>query len=926
MLSSTTTTRSKSKAKDSPTIPPNLPDMYIEITTEDFKKRPERILTSKYLCDSWTTETLYRIPSFAAGTYLMYNLHKNPHYQLPFSERSRLEKRAKEKNVKVTEVATTDFEVPNQLYHYSNETETFKEIVDERKEDFDLPYVIRMLDETGPPSKRGNYAKSVGWRNNSYKFQNTLNIPVRSVITSFDKKILSLMTNIMSLIYEKKLSSIPFAENKRRHDEFSQLLMGYVDEDTDTDDKEWKDEENLFEALTYAMTYCNNDTPNLLNPHIDFQNDRTEHYNTVFSIYYHTYHPDHPNQIVRVVFIGYSRKAIHDYYLREINYKLYKHHLRQYYLCLKIGNQRTFTLPNAFSWDPSLEHKPYMKLPFVDKCGFYSIFVSAIYDLINRYKNTKDELCLEDVLELVMPIGWLTTGSRYYLILKNWESNGLPEGNLSIKIVEELVQMGGLSRGIGPRMQPHQNKPIPLKNLYKNLQYLRTFVKDANLNSNKCLWENYMKELTSNLYGVGNLGTQHLLSILTLLRVLRNPEYVVYTKVLKNTATEKKLTSIYRLTHKSINALYGELANELFDGCLRKMENLGCEFLRDIKHPMKNWNMNTYAADRSIRCGADSIKFPDTFFSTQSIFIEENKSINRYSYSATGLVMSETLPIMELVSDDDRNWDNTSTDVLQIIPSKDKGLQIIPSEDEAESPPRKKRRSKRKKASQKDSDDYATFQSELENYMMKFDPIQESLIWSYFKKAKSLPSESMCFEYTNDWFDGHSLVVNTNSLVKDLTGASTGKKRKSKGNNKKSIIKYTAVKYDENYCYTAYVLGERQRVYLSSKTENPYDKGFVKLDIVPNGKGIDSVAFYHTKENAAMALKIRIFLDPKYSILKHPIIKQSFENGKTLALFEREGNKINFWGLLAMEENTKKLYVPIIDDYKLIFPWRSFEL
>jgi len=63
----------------------------------------------------------------------------------------------------------------------------------------------------------------------------------------------------------------------------------------------------------------------------------------------------------------------------------------------------------------------------------------------------------------------------------------------------------------------------------------------------------------NNVYGVGFLGAQHLLSILTLLRVLQNPEYVILTKVLKNTTREKKLTTIYRLTHKSINALNREL-------------------------------------------------------------------------------------------------------------------------------------------------------------------------------------------------------------------------------------------------------------------------------------------------------------------------------------------------------------------------------
>ena len=77
------------------------------------------------------------------------------------------------------------------------------------------------------------------------------------------------------------------------------------------------------------MTYTNDDSADILNPHIDFNNDRIEHYNTVFSVYFHTYHPDHPNQIVRIVFIGCSRKAINDYYHREKNYKIFKQHLKQ---------------------------------------------------------------------------------------------------------------------------------------------------------------------------------------------------------------------------------------------------------------------------------------------------------------------------------------------------------------------------------------------------------------------------------------------------------------------------------------------------------------------------------------------------------------------------------------------------------------------
>jgi len=137
------------------------------------------------------------------------------------------------------------------------------------------------------------------------------------------------------------------------------------------------------------------------------------------------------------------------------------------------------------------------------------------------------------------------------------------------------------------------------------------------------------------------------------------------------------------------------------------------------------------------------------------------------------------------------------------------------------------------------------------------------------------------------------------------------------------------VKYGDagkDYCNLAYVKGDLQRVYLSSKIENLYNKGFVKFAIDSEGKGTYSVSYYHPRENIAMALKVCVFLDPKYSILKHPTIKKSLKNEDVLTLFERDGSKINFWGLLVDKENMKRLYVPIIDDYKLIFPWRSFDL
>jgi len=87
---------------------------------------------------------------------------------------------------------------------------------------------------------------------------------------------------------------------------------------------------------------------------------------------------------------------------------------------------------------------------------------------------------------------------------------------------------------------------------------------------------------------------------------------------------------------------------------------------------------------------------------------------------------------------------------------------------------------------------------------------------------------------------------------------------------------------------------------LSSKIENSYNKGFLKFAIDSDVKGTDSIAYYHPKENVAVTFKICVFLDPTYIILKHPTIKKSLENEDLLALFEREGSTINFWGLFVL--------------------------
>ena len=61
----------------------NTADLYIEVTKPSFKLAPNIVSKELHLSDKWSTNRVYRIHPLLAGTYLIFDLHKNPHYQLP---------------------------------------------------------------------------------------------------------------------------------------------------------------------------------------------------------------------------------------------------------------------------------------------------------------------------------------------------------------------------------------------------------------------------------------------------------------------------------------------------------------------------------------------------------------------------------------------------------------------------------------------------------------------------------------------------------------------------------------------------------------------------------------------------------------------------------------------------------------------------
>jgi len=138
-----------------------LPDFIFEITNDDFRMHPDFVVDQSYLSDKWSTNHIYCLPPFEEGTYLVYDLHKNPHYQLSQDKRMVFEERAKVKSVPITDITTDCFEVLNNIHHYGIKSSVFKTHVSPNKDSFWIDKVIVLLDNTNV-NKHGNHAISKG--------------------------------------------------------------------------------------------------------------------------------------------------------------------------------------------------------------------------------------------------------------------------------------------------------------------------------------------------------------------------------------------------------------------------------------------------------------------------------------------------------------------------------------------------------------------------------------------------------------------------------------------------------------------------------------------------------------------------------------------------------------------------------------------
>ena len=85
----------------------------------------------------------------------------------------------------------------------------------------------------------------------------------------------------------------------------------------------------------------------------------------------------------------------------------------EYYLLL--GKQLDFRLENVILYRViSTKDNFHSKIPFIDRCTFYSLFVEGIHIFSIKLKAQKGSIMLEDIMEIISPISWVTSAQCYF--------------------------------------------------------------------------------------------------------------------------------------------------------------------------------------------------------------------------------------------------------------------------------------------------------------------------------------------------------------------------------------------------------------------------------------------------------------------------------------------------------------------------------
>ena len=506
----------------------------------------------------------------------------------------------------------------------------------------------------------GNITQSVGYSSQNIKFVTHVNVPTLKVtglmpskiITDKDGHYFMLLTKIFREVHYNKLDYQPEAMDFGRISEWGARIPKIASNHPTHDES--NQPYNVFESITYALTYLG-EKEDFLTCHIDTFNENKDGMNVAICLYFNFYHKQ-AKKYCRVALLGYFRRAISEYYARLRKRNVLRDNLKSYYL--NLGNRKTLTYEKAIP--KQIINKPifHFGVACVDKCAFYSLFVHSVNILISSFKRNNRKLFLQDIIEIVTPIGWIPTPHNYFLLLKEWSDTQIPCGNLTVLIVTKLVEkFGSLCGGKGQRFTVTANKEISKWHIYQANKCIYDCIIQAN-STKENIHGQLIDSLVGSIYYVGQLTAQHILSILTIYGVIHNKDYLKKAFLAKGTKTHKVLRSKFGLHEETVNSIYEELSDEYFQGMTYMAENLACEYIRDMgSYDLYEYKLSNYKKSLAKRKKNQVVR-PDTFHGQGHIFKINNCDGRIYEHYMDDGFSIKTKLVKEkyLRNDKGREW------------------------------------------------------------------------------------------------------------------------------------------------------------------------------------------------------------------------------------------------------------------------------
>lgn len=642
----------------------DLPDIYFETTVGKFSVKPEYVKEAGGLSTRWTTSEVKRIETGHSGMYMAWDAHRRPHYQELRKRRADISAIAKKRNCELTKlpfsrnfISTGDIAVVNggsalfdsvmtdeirmsldmnDLFEgvFSNLTHEQQKMHTSRKNSGKIHF------------ERGNFVRNYGWATLNQQLKGVKDVTAPQMIsgmTAIDVGRMVAMTSMMRNFASVCDLEEPFSTDPTRTTEFANYLcvrFGLPTKDSNNCPA------NTVEAMTYGLTSCDpppingkSQEPFVFGCHVDQFNCRQPGFNVIFCYYEHFIKDE---RWYRLSIIVYSRSCVSAYFQRKHSKDVLKNNLTSYIShCLKTGRgtAKLDQLVNSSDvqhgtsngqlsedvGDDLLIDIPLVKqaLPFMDKAsGFLSAPASAIRQILKSNKR----LSLQQMCELILPMGWATTYSNLYPLLMEWVRNGLPQSeNYTITIIETMVQRhGSFTAGFGPRFQPSFNYSLEEREIEHGLRTLYEVVIDANLGKLSTK-DPALKKRMTNICSIGDLGMHHVIHIATIVGVIRNTDFLAWAHIAKGTTTWTNVRANFHLGESVLNRMISDIAEELGLPQLC-VENGLCEYCRDcdITLPFDKQAYKESLEGRE-KSTSGNIRHPDLFFVGQSIFHLEKK-------------------------------------------------------------------------------------------------------------------------------------------------------------------------------------------------------------------------------------------------------------------------------------------------------------